>query len=352
MRAKQDAAVAAAAAAVAAPFPELLAEAARPAERRLQEMAADPAAHLGPGALSVAMADALAAGGKRLRPALVLETARLFANAAAPAARRGLPSPPPALAPAAAPAAALRAACALEMVHSFSLVHDDLPAMDDAAERRGRPSLHRAHGEATALLAGDALLALAFTELLVGDRAGGGASAGEAAASNTAAPERLLFVLAQAASRMIEGQAMELAEPPATPEAWAATAARKTGALFAAACELGALAGGVPNTAAYRALSDFGLKAGICYQLRDDLADLGSASSVGATESGGASGAAGADAGGAKEEAANFAALFGAKAAQRALVRETGRARKLLKPLPPAPFHHAFLNWLQDPPEG
>src|SRR5690606_60751 len=96
------------------------------------------------GRLFAAMRYAALGGGKRLRPFLVLETGRLFG---------------------ADPAQTLRVAAAVEMVHSYSLVHDDLPAMDDAAMRRGRPSCHAAFDEATAILAGDALLTLAF-ELL------------------------------------------------------------------------------------------------------------------------------------------------------------------------------------------
>lgn len=186
------------------------------------------------------MRHALLGGGKRLRPLLCLATAETF-GAAAPA-RSGL----------------LAQACALELVHSYSLIHDDLPCMDDDSERRGQPSCHAKFGEATALLAGDGLLTLAF-ELI--------AATGDAAAAR---------MLAEACGRagMIAGQQQDIANNASSLAALKRMHRLKTGRLFAAAATLGARAAG-KSGAELAALGELGLELGLLYQINDDIADEG-----------------------------------------------------------------------------
>ena len=200
----------------------------------------DPAA---PG-LWQAMRYAALGGGKRLRPFFVLQSARIFGVSGEPA---------------------LRAAAAVEMIHAYSLAHDDLPAMDDDDLRRGQPTVHRQFDEATAILAGDALQTLAF-EVLSGPATH---PAGDVRAD-------LVAVLAQAsgAAGMAGGQMLDL---NAADTGWDAAAVRhlqsmKTAALFAGACEMGAILGEAPadQRAALRA---FGLNFGLAFQITDDLLD-------------------------------------------------------------------------------
>jgi farnesyl diphosphate synthase len=192
-------------------------------------------------------------GGKRLRPFLVLETGRLFG---------------------ADPAQTLRVAAAVEMVHSYSLVHDDLPAMDDAAMRRGRPSCHAAFDEATAILAGDALLTLAF-ELL----------AAPEPIADAGVRTRLVTGLARSAGPvgMVGGQMIDLgAEGQVLGlDELGDLQARKTGALIRFACEAGAIVGGAPADA-FRAIGCYGAALGRAFQVGDDLLDaLGDADRTG-----------------------------------------------------------------------
>ena len=158
---------------------------------------------------------------------------------------------------------ALPAAVALELVHTFSLVHDDLPAMDDDDERRGRPTVHVAFGEAIAILAGDGLLTAAFGAL-----ADLGAGAGDAV--------RALARRAGAAE-LLGGQAIDLAlkASPSGSEGideLERLHSRKTGALFAASAELGGIAGG-GDAAARAALGRYGMAIGIAFQHADDRDD-------------------------------------------------------------------------------
>lgn len=198
-----------------------------------------------PERLVSAMRHAVLNGGKRLRPFLVLESAALFS---------------------ADPEAALQVAAALECIHCYSLVHDDLPAMDDDDLRRGQPTVHIAYDEATAILAGDALLTLAF-ELIVRPQA--------RLAPALAAP--LVLALAQAAGLggMAGGQMLDLeAERHAPDEAGIVTLqAMKTGALLRFAAEAGALLAGAPAEDQAR-LRRFGETIGLAFQLADDLLDL------------------------------------------------------------------------------
>ena len=199
--------------------------------RRLSPPADDP------GRLAEAMHYAATGPGKRLRPAIVLAAAEACGGERA---------------------AALPAACAIEMLHAYTLVHDDLPAMDDDDLRRGRPTVHKAFGEAIAILAGDGLLTEAFGALAeLGPRAG---DAVAVLARRAGARELLL------------GQAIDLTAPPASFEQIERMHAAKTGALFAASAELGAIAAGAPR-ATCEALGRYGLAIGIAFQHADDRDD-------------------------------------------------------------------------------
>lgn len=199
-----------------------------------------------PAHLLDAMRYACLGGGKRLRPFLLIETARLFGRA-----DDGI----------------LRAACALEMVHCYSLVHDDLPAMDGDDLRRGRPTVHKAFDEATAILAGDGLLTYAFD--IMGD---------VGTHPDPAIRAELVTGLARAAGLggMAGGQMLDLdaeqAPAPLTPAEIERLQAMKTGALLRFAVEGGALAGGA-NAGQRGALSEFGSALGTAFQIADDLLD-------------------------------------------------------------------------------
>ncbi|RUX25104.1 polyprenyl synthetase family protein [Mesorhizobium sp. M7A.F.Ca.US.011.01.1.1] len=198
-----------------------------------------------PERLMAAMRHGVLNGGKRLRPFLVMESAALFS---------------------ADGEAALRVAAALECVHCYSLIHDDLPAMDDDDLRRGQPTVHRAFDEATAILAGDALLTLAFDII-----------AGEATALPAERRAALVLALARAAGAggMVGGQKLDL-EAEQTPPDEAGIIrlqAMKTGTLIRFACEAGALIAGAPADDRER-LAEFGSAIGLAFQLADDLLDL------------------------------------------------------------------------------
>ena len=184
-------------------------------------------------------------GGRRLRPFLLIESAGLF----------GIK-----------PENALDAAAALECVHCYSLVHDDLPAMDDDALRRGRPTVHLAFDEATAILAGDALLTLAFEIVAM-----------PATHSSAAVRGELVLGLARAAgwAGMAGGQSLDLdAEGKAlTAQDIRRLQALKTGALIEYACAAGAMLGGAEG-ADRAALEAYGRAIGRAFQLADDLLDV------------------------------------------------------------------------------
>ncbi len=194
-----------------------------------------------PPRLQQAMAYSLLGGGKRLRPLVVLFAAEGCGASAADA---------------------LPAACAVEMVHTYSLVHDDLPAMDDDDLRRGQPTLHRAFDEATAILAGDALLTLAFEVLA------------RHLPPATAAACTALLAQAAGACGMVGGQADDLAAEgrPGTLEQLQAIHRRKTAALFSASARLGALcANAAPEQVEH--LGRYGQCLGLAFQICDDLLD-------------------------------------------------------------------------------
>jgi geranylgeranyl pyrophosphate synthase len=189
----------------------------------------------------------LGAGGKRLRPVLLLATVEALGGELS----RGLP-----------------AACSLELVHTFSLVHDDLPALDDDSLRRGLPTTHVAYGEDIAILVGDGLLALAFRVIAEG--------------VGVSAETRLQLVheLAAATDGMVRGQYLDL-HPIAEPdEAWVRRmCSLKTGCLLEAAIAMGlhVVGADVATTAAYREL---GFEIGVAFQIVDDVLDATSTSEV------------------------------------------------------------------------
>jgi geranylgeranyl diphosphate synthase type II len=201
--------------------------------------------------LVAAMRHALLAPGKRLRPALVLWAADACGGSRADAAG---------------------AAIAVEMIHAYSLVHDDLPAMDDDDLRRGRPTCHKAFDEATAILCGDALQALAFETLA------------REMPPATAARGCLVLARAAGAEALVGGQADDLAAergwiadmtaaPAGDQVAWLERIhRRKTGALFLAALELGGLAAGA-SSAQLAMLAAYGRAFGLAFQIADDILD-------------------------------------------------------------------------------
>ena len=198
-----------------------------------------------PERLRSAMHYAVLNGGKRLRPFLVVETALLL---------RGDRD------------AALRVGAALECVHCYSLVHDDLPAMDEDDLRRGKPTVHIAYDEATAILAGDSLLTYAFDIV---------------AAPETNLPDKAKLALTLALARaagiggMAGGQALDLAAEKQAPneQGIVTLQAMKTGALIRFACEAGAIVAGASLEDRAR-LRQFGERIGLAFQLADDVLDL------------------------------------------------------------------------------
>ncbi len=203
-----------------------------------------------PADLASALRYAVLGGGKRLRPALV----RLVAEELGGDAR-----------------AAEAPAVALEFVHTYSLVHDDLPCMDDDDLRRGRPACHVVYGEAMAVLVGDALQALAFEELAARGRAGA----------------ELVRVLARAAgaSGMVGGQVLDLAPAARRPGILGIRDVHgaKTAALFGAAAQMGAIVAGAASGAA-AAAQRFGFQLGLAFQAVDDVLDVtGDAATLGKT---------------------------------------------------------------------
>jgi geranylgeranyl pyrophosphate synthase len=205
-----------------------------------------------------AMRYSLLAGGKRLRPVLTLTAAETVAPGDPEAASLAMP-----------------AACAIEMIHTYSLIHDDLPAMDNDSMRRGKPTLHVVYGEGIAILAGDGLLAEAFA-LLARDPDDEGRP--EITARKLAAIRRIAD--AAGASGMVGGQAIDLGALGHTvgPEALDAGGlkdmhARKTGALIRAATVSGAIMAGAPS-AHVGAVDRYASWLGLAFQIVDDVLDV------------------------------------------------------------------------------
>ncbi|HEU0276763.1 MAG TPA: farnesyl diphosphate synthase [Rhodanobacteraceae bacterium] len=255
-----------------------------------------PLAGSEPDVLVRAMRHAALGGGKRVRPLLVYA-----AGTALGAPLEWLDGP----------------ACAVELVHAYSLVHDDLPAMDNDVLRRGQPTCHILFGEAIAILAGDALHALAF-EILTG-----------AGAARLAPAVRMEMarVLAHACGirGMAGGQVIDLASTGArlTPTELEHMHAAKTGALIRASVRMGALAAGCSDAELFTALDQYGRAIGLAFQVRDDILDVeGETRTLGKT--------AGKDSAAAKP---TYPSTIGLDASRRHLGKLIARAQHALAPL-------------------
>ncbi|HJT88986.1 MAG TPA: farnesyl diphosphate synthase [Bryobacteraceae bacterium] len=254
-----------------------------------------PAESTPPETIHRAMRYSLFAGGKRLRPILCLEAAHAVSDA---------------------PEAVLPVACSLEMIHTYSLIHDDLPALDNDDYRRGKLTNHKVFGEAMAILAGDALLTLAFQVL-----AESGAAPGR--------KERLIAELAAAAGTaggMIGGQVADLEGEGMPPDAALLETIHraKTGALLRASLRMGAVCAGAGDDP-YTALSCYGEHVGLAFQIVDDILDVEESSeALGKT--------AGKDA---QQHKITFPAVYGLEASRRMAEDECARAHQALEPLGP-----------------
>jgi farnesyl diphosphate synthase len=244
-----------------------------------------------------AMRYAVFAGGKRLRPFLVLAGAGLFE----------VPE-----------GQALRVAAVIEALHTYSLIHDDLPCMDDDDLRRGLPTTHRKFDEATAVLAGDALLTLSFGVLADARTHPSGAVRAELAAR---------LAEAGGTAGMIGGQMIDLLAPSANYDEAAVIQlqAMKTGALFEFSCEAGAILAGAEESQRLR-LRDYARAFGLAFQIADDLIDaLGTAEQAGK--------AVGKDA---EQGKATLVSLYGVEKARAEVVRLAQAAAESLSPFGPA----------------
>ncbi|MEG2454799.1 MAG: polyprenyl synthetase family protein [Oscillospiraceae bacterium] len=245
----------------------------------------------------------LLSGGKRLRPVITLEACRICGGDVG---------------------AALPYACAVEMIHTYSLIHDDLPCMDNDDLRRGRPTNHKVFGEATAVLAGDGLLTAAFETM--------------AEHGKTIPPERIIEAVAclgkaAGARGMVGGQVLDMAgEGRGITRAELEELQRlKTGALISAAAELGCIVAG--GTGAQRkALVNYAQKLGLAFQVRDDMLDVeGNLDALGKPL--------GSDA---ANEKSTFVSLLGLETCRQYVLELTQQASAEL-----APFAHPeFLRWL------
>jgi geranylgeranyl diphosphate synthase, type II len=252
-----------------------------------------PAAEAYPSNLHQAMRHSVFAGGKRLRPILCLEAGRLFGGK---------------------DSSLLRPASALELIHTYSLIHDDLPALDNDDLRRGKPTCHRAFGEATAILAGDALLTLAYEVL---------ASPGPFSESRQM---RVIYELSHSIGTlggMVGGQAVDLATTARTDaRTLEYIHAAKTGAFICAAVRSGAILAGASEDDLGR-VTVYGEKTGLAFQIADDLLDvLGSTESLGKT--------AGKDD---RQQKATYPALHGIEASRRIAASLVEEACAALQPL-------------------
>lgn len=216
-------------------------------QKEAVEAALDRALPLGvPTRIYESMRYSLLAGGKRLRPILCLATCDLFGGTTA---------------------MAMPTACALEMVHTMSLVHDDLPAMDNDDYRRGKPTNHKVYGDDIAILAGDGLLAYAFEYM--------------ATATRDVPPERVLRAIAQlsratGAAGLVGGQVVDLeseGKPDITLETLSFIHTHKTGALLEACVICGAIVAGAPEADVER-LSRYAQQIGLAFQIVDDILDI------------------------------------------------------------------------------
>ena len=251
-----------------------------------------PADTAQPPSIHRAMRYSVQAGGKRVRPILCLESARIFSADEAPV---------------------LPVACALEFIHTYSLIHDDLPALDNDDLRRGKPTCHKKFGEATAILAGDALLTLAFETL----------------ANAPLEPARRVAILAHVAASagtvngMIGGQVadIEAERRPVVPEELEYIHRSKTAALIRASVASGAIAGGANDDDVAR-LKRFGETIGWAFQVVDDILDVEeSSAALGKT--------AGKDA---AQQKATYPALFGLEKSRQFAKELEARAMAEIEP--------------------
>lgn len=248
-----------------------------------------------PGTIHRAMRYSLFAGGKRIRPILCLEAARAVSDSV-----DGIET----------------AACSLEFVHTYSLIHDDLPALDNDDYRRGKPTCHKVFGEAIAILAGDALLTLAFQTL-----------SSFVAHVDGERRSRMILELSEAAGTvggMIGGQVADLEGEGKQPDAQLLEAIHraKTGALLRASVRIGAIYAGA-NERSFQALSEFGEHVGLAFQIVDDILDVEQSSeALGKT--------AGKDA---QQQKVTFPAVYGLEESRRMAERERRRAHESLQPL-------------------
>ena len=268
-----------------------------------------PAAATKPGTIHRAMRYSLLAGGKRLRPLLCCAASEACAGTAR---------------------AALPAACAVEMIHAYSLIHDDLPCMDNDDLRRGKPTSHKMFGEGIAVLAGDALLNEAFAVL----------AAAKPLARYNASDLVAELALAAGSRGLIAGQVADLAaegRKPSEPALYFIHAA-KTGMLLRASLKLGAMSAGGTKTQV-AALDRFGFALGLAFQIQDDILDATqSAKKLGKT--------AGKDAAAGKM---TFPALFGLEKSRLLAGQWTSEAIDSLKTFGPrgATLRHLAVRLLQ-----
>jgi len=268
-----------------------------------------------PSLVAEALRHSVLAGGKRLRPVLTLAAADAVSRAPSIDSRHRL-------SPAEAHALALPAACAVELIHTYSLIHDDLPAMDDDSLRRGRPTLHVLYGDGIAILAGDALQAEAFSLL-----------AREPVTNDPAIAGRKLRIIemigsAAGAVGMVGGQAIDLqaaGQVPGQPFALDAAGLqamhrRKTGALIRAAAMSGAVMAGAEVNAVH-AIGEWATELGLAFQIVDDILDVeGTADDLGKT--------AGKDA---ARDKPTYPALFGLDESRRMARECSERAEAILR---------------------
>ena len=260
------------------------------------------------GMLHEAMEYSLLAGGKRIRPALTLAFCRLFGGSVD---------------------TALPMACAVEMIHTYSLIHDDLPCMDDDDYRRGKLTCHKVYGEAMAVLAGDGLLTAAFEVLL--DPALTEMTreqAGEAA-----------FVLAKAAGHngMVGGQTLDIMELETTEQGILELHQKKTGALLRAAAELGCIAANV-GEAARRAAISYAEHLGLAFQIQDDLLDAEGDPQLMGKQTG-------------SDQAAGkqtFLSILGSEACRSRVQKETELAKQSLAVWEGREYLCALADWLEN----
>ena len=251
-----------------------------------------------------AMRYSLLAGGKRIRPVLTLEFARLC----------GLDWH-----------LALPVGCALELVHTYSLIHDDLPCMDNDDLRRGKPTNHKVYGETLAVLAGDALQPEAFRLML---------TAPELSAQQRAECA-LILARAAGADGMVAGQVLDTLHHLTGREEIAGMHRLKTGAMIAGACELGAAAAGAGETLR-QAAREYGYALGLAFQIRDDMLDvMGDEATFGKPI--------GSDR---EEGKVTFVDLLGLEGCEAEVLKYTAQAKAALAPLGETDFLEQFADTL------